>query len=273
MSIRRLLTIAACFSILLASAPSQAFMKDGCGGGACTDCHSLTREEAGKILGGVVDNVLSVSESPVGGLWLLEVEKGGNRGPVYLDYSKDFVISGQILQLSSMANVTGSRTALLARVDPAQIPLEGALLVGKKTAKEKVIVFSDPDCHFCGKLHDEIKKVAEKDPNVAFHIKLYSRNNNPASVRKATSVVCSKSAKLLEEAYAGKEIPPPPSSCKDTTVEETRQVAERLTIRGTPTLVLPDGRVVRGYRDAEALRTLILEKEPGTVSKQRRQSP
>jgi len=252
---------------------SRAFMKDGCGGGACSDCHSITREEAGKILGGLVDNVVSISESPVGGLWLLEVEKGGNRRPVYLDYSKDFVISGQILQLSSMANVTGSRTAALSRVDPAEIPLEGALLVGKKTAKEKVIVFSDPDCHFCGKLHDEIKKVAEKDPNVAFHIKLYSRNNNPASVRKAISVVCSKSAKLLEEAYAGKEIPPPPPSCKDTTVERTAQVAEKLTIRGTPTLVLPDGRVVRGYRDAETLRKLIQEKEPGPASKQGGNSP
>src|SRR3972149_6637550 len=88
---------------------SRAFMKDGCGGGACSDCHSITREEAGKILGSLVDNVVSISESPVGGLWLLEVEKGGNRRPVYLDYSKDFVISGQIIQLSSMANVTRAR--------------------------------------------------------------------------------------------------------------------------------------------------------------------
>ena len=68
---------------------------------------------------------------------------------------------------------------------------------------------------------------------MAFHIKLYSRNGNPESVRKATSVVCSKSEALLEEAYAGKEIPAAPPSCKDTTVEETARVAEKLTIRGT----------------------------------------
>jgi len=250
-------TVLACFLTIIALSDSDAFMKEGCGGGACADCHSLTSEEAVKILGGMVDNVLSVSESPIGGLWLLEVEKGGKRGPIYIDFSKDFVISGQILQISSMANVTGSRTAALARVDTSTIPLAGALVVGKSTAKEKVIVFSDPDCHFCGKLHGELKRVVAKDPGVAFFVKLYSRNGNPASMRKATAVVCSKSEALLEEAYAGKEIPAAPPSCKDTTVEETARVAEKLTIRGTPTLILPDGKVVRGYRDAETLLKLI----------------
>lgn len=259
-----------CILAFVAPVDARAFMKDGCGGGACTDCHSLTREEAGKILGGLVDNVLSVSESPVGGLWLLEVEKGGKKGPVYLDFSKDFVISGQILQISAMANVTGAQTAVLSRVDPAEIPLEGSLRVGKKSAKEKVIVFSDPDCHFCAKLHGELKQVAAKNPDVAFYIKLYSRNGNPASTRKAVAVVCSKSEALLEDAYAGKEIPPPPSSCKDTTVEETARVAAKLTIRGTPTLVLPDGRVVRGYRDAGTMLKLIRENRSASPPASRR---
>lgn len=257
----------AVFVFLLAAASppgADAFMKEGCGGGACADCHSLTREEAGKILGGLVDNVVSVSESPVGGLWLVEVEKEGKRGPIYLDFSKDFVISGQILQISSMANITGSRTAALARVDPSTIPLAGALVIGKKTAKEKVIVFSDPDCHFCAKLHGELKQVAAKDPGVAFYTKLYSRNGDPASTRKAKAVVCSKSEALLEEAYAGKEIPPAPASCKDTSVEETADTAARLTIRGTPTLILPDGRILRGYRDAETLLKLIRAGRPAS---------
>jgi len=127
-----------------------------------------------------------------------------------------------------------------------------------------VIVFSDPDCHFCGKLHGELKQVVAKDSNVAFFIKLYSRNGNAASTRKATAVVCSKSEALLEEAYAGKEIPPAPPSCKDTTVAETARVAEKLTIRGTPTLILPDGRVVRGYRDADTLRRLIQDSKPAS---------
>jgi len=273
MNLRLLLTIAACLAIFFPSLSAHAFMKEGCGGGDCADCHSLTREEAGKILEGMVDNVLSVSESPVGGLWLLEVEKGGKRGPLYIDFSKDFLISGQILQLSSRANVTGSRTAALARVDASTIPLSGALLVGRKSAKEKVIVFSDPDCHFCAKLHPELKKVAAGNPDVAFYVKLYSRNGNSDSVRKAITVICSKSESLLEDAYAGKKLPPPPASCTDTTVEETAKTAERLTIRGTPTMVLPDGRVVRGYRDAETLENLLREKPAAPKPMSRKGEP
>ncbi len=265
--------LVSCFLSVLVAAESSAFMKEGCGGGACADCHSLTREEAAKILGVLVDNVVSVTESPIGGLWLLEVEKGGKRGPLYIDFSKDFLISGQVLQLSSMANVTGARTAALSRVDPSTVPLAGALVVGKRTAKEKVIVFSDPDCHFCAKLHPELKRLAAKDPNVAFYIKLYSRNGNPDSVRKATAVVCSKSEALLEEAYAGKEIPPAPAPCTDTSVEETAKTAERLTIRGTPTLVLPDGRVVRGYRDAETLERMLREKPAAPKPTSRKGEP
>ena len=266
-------TFLACILVLIASTDAAAFMKDGCGGGACADCHSLTREEAGKILGGVVDNVLSVSDSPVGGLWLMEVEKDGKRGPLYIDFSKDFVFSGQILQISSMTNVTGSRTAALSRVDPSTIPLAGALLVGMKTAKQKVIVFSDPDCHFCGKLHTELKAAVAKDPDVAFYVKLYSRNGNPASTRKAIALVCSKSEALLAEAYEGKAVPSAPATCKDTTVAETARVAEQLTIRGTPTLVLPDGRIVRGYRDAETLERMLREKPAAPKPTSRKGEP
>jgi thiol:disulfide interchange protein DsbC len=247
--------------LLAVSTPSSstAFMKDGCGAGSCVDCHTLSREEAGKLLAQFVDNVVSVSDSPVGGLWLVEVEKGGRRGGVYVDFSKEFVISGKVLQLSTMTDVTGLRTAALSRVDPSEIPLAGALVLGNAYAKDKVVVFDDPDCHFCGKLHEEMKKVVEKDPSVAFHIKVYSRNNNPETVRKAKSVVCARSMALLEDAFAGKAIPPPPAACKDTSVEETFRLAEKLTIRGTPTLILPDGRIIRGYRDAETLLTLLQE--------------
>jgi thiol:disulfide interchange protein DsbC len=65
---------------------------------------------------------------------------------------------------------------------------------------------------------------------------------------------------LLEDAYAGKSLPP--ATCKTSAPEETLKLAGRLNIRGTPTLVLPDGRVLAGYRDANALMQLLAE--PGS---------
>jgi thiol:disulfide interchange protein DsbC len=245
--------------ILLCGSGGYAFDKNGCGGGECRECHTLSREEAGKILGGMVDNVLNVEMSPVQGLWVVDIEKGGRKIPVYIDFSKKYLIGGQIIRIETKEDVTGNRMMKLneIRTDVSKIPLEDTILIGKSSATQKVVVFSDPDCHFCAKLHEEMKTVVAKDPDVAFHVKLYSRSNSPAVNEMAKAVLCSKSSKLLEDAYAKK--PLPPAICKTDAPGETFRLTEKLGIRGTPALVLPDGRVVGGYRTADALRKLLAE--------------
>ncbi len=247
-------------AVLLLAGGASAFEKGGCGSGSCTDCHSLTKEEAGKVLSGMVDKVLSVEQSPVGGLWVVGIEKDGNKWPVYIDFSKKFHINGQVIRLATKENVTETEASAMTRVDVSAIPLERAIVIGNPKAASRVIVFSDPDCHFCAMLHKEITKVAAEHPDIAFYVKLYSRVNSATVTRKALSVVCAGSPKLLEDAYAGKELPAP--ECKTTVVEDTFRLAEKLGIRGTPTMVLPDGRVARGYRDANAIVTLLRAGKP-----------
>jgi len=246
--------------VLLLSAPGVfAFQKEGCGSGECRSCHTITREEASRILGGMVDNVLNVEMSPVSGLWVVDILKNGRKFPIYLDFSKDFLISGQVVRLSTKEDITGARYERLNTVtaDVSSIPLDDALVVGNPAAARKIIVFSDPDCHYCGMLHAEMKTAVRKDPNVAFFIKMYSRVNNPAVNLKARAIICSKSLAMLEDAYAGKTVPPP--ACKTDTTGETFRLAEKWNIMGTPAVVLPDGRIVSGYRTADALLKLIAE--------------
>jgi thiol:disulfide interchange protein DsbC len=259
MNYRNGLTIAAAFFFLALSSSSHAFMKEGCASGECRDCHRLTREEAGKMLEGAVDNVLTVEESVVGGLWVVDIEKGGRRGPVYIDFSKRYLVRGQIIKLATRENITESRLMRLNTVDVSTIPLGNAIVIGNPEAKRKIIEFSDPDCHFCAKLHEEAKKVVAENPDVAFFVKLYSRNNNPRTVQKALSVLCGKknAPKLLDDAFAGRKLPPP--KCATAAVEETARLAARLQIRGTPTMILPDGRIVNGYRDADTILKLLKE--------------
>jgi thiol:disulfide interchange protein DsbC len=207
----------------------------------------------------MVDNVIHVEMSPVQGLWVVDIAKAGRKFPVYIDFSKNYLLGAQIIRLDTKEDITGARTMKLneVKVDPSRIPLKEALVVGKRSAKRKVIVFSDPDCHFCGKLHGELKAVVEKAPDVAFYILLYSRSNTPAVAAKARSVICAKSLAILEDAYAGKPLPPP--GCATAAPEENLKLAEKLNIRGTPTVILPDGRVLPGYRDANALLKLLAE--------------
>ena len=252
--------------LLLWAHGAPAFQKDGCATAECRSCHTLTREQAAGILAGTVDNVLNVEESPVNGLWVVDILKQGRKFPIYIDYSKEFLISGQVVRLKTKEDITGTRFERLneVTVNPSEIPLEDALVLGNPAAKQKIIVFSDPDCHFCGKLHQEFKAVIEKAPDVAFYVKIYSRTNNPAVAEKARAVICSKSLSMMEDAYTGKTIPPP--TCTTQAVEETFKLAQKLGLQGTPALILPNGKVVNGFRPADVLLQLLAEAKSGTAA-------
>jgi thiol:disulfide interchange protein DsbC len=214
--------------------------------------------EAAQVLGVKPEQILSVGMSPVKGLWEVDVEKDGQKWPVYIDFSKDYIVSGQIFQVSSRANLTGNRMLSLNRVDVSQIPLGGAIVVGKKDAKRRIIVFDDPNCPHCAKLHQTAKEIVSKRPDIAFHVKPFPRNANDAQTyEKALSIVCAGTVQALEDAFAGK--PLPKGECGSKAVKETVQAADRLKIRSTPTMVFPDGRVVPGALDAEMLLSLLAE--------------
>ena len=246
----------AAFLAQFLSAPAEAFQKEPATAKDCSECHKLTKEEAGKILGKKVDNVVAVTQGPFPGIWEVDVARDGKIYPLYLDYSLKYLFNGQFIRLSDMANLTGQRYTDLNRVDVSSIPLKDAIVVGSRSAKKKVIVLTDPTCPYCVRLHTEIKKAVEMDPEVAFHVMPYPRNkNDKATYGNCLAVVCAKSEKLLDDAFAGKKLPAP--SCKSDAVDETMKLADRLKIQGTPTMILPDGRLVSGSMEAGALLALL----------------
>ncbi len=245
------LAAAVCAAAFLWTGQAAGFMKDGCGEGRCSDCHTLTREQAQKILGRLVDRVLDVRESQVPGLWELDVEKRKKKLPVFLDYSKRFLITGDVIDLSTMRSLTKERYIDLNRIDPSIIPLDDAVVVGDPKAPVRVIVFDDPECPFCKKLHPEMKKIVAQHPDVAFFIKMLPLKIHPNARKKAQAIICSKSEKMLADSLAGKPIPEP--DCETDQIEKNEALARKIGVRSTPTLIFPDGRVVPGYKPAERI--------------------
>jgi thiol:disulfide interchange protein DsbC len=247
----------AAFLLLFAVPAAHPFTGDGCASGACTDCHSLTRDEAVKILGNTVDNVLSVAPSRVNGLWEVGVEKEGKRWPFYIDFSKEYVISGQIVHMGTKKNLTENRILWMNRVDVSQIPLSGAIVVGKKDAIRRIVVFDDPNCPHCAKLHQTIKDLVAKNPDVVFFVRPFPRKNDPETREKAISIVCAGTIQALEDGFAGK--PLPKGNCGSNAVDESIRIAQQFNIRLTPTMIFPDGRVVPGALEADTILSLLDE--------------
>ncbi len=240
---------------LFLAVSGHAFTQDGCGAGTCSDCHSLTKAEASDLLKGGVDQVLDVEFAEIPGLWMVSVEKDRQKFPLYIDFSKAYVVAGNVIRLKDRQNITSARQAQLNKVDVSQIPLDDALLLGKAGAKTRVIVFTDPECPYCKKLHVSLQEVVQRNPEIAFLIKLFPLKMHPNAYEISKSIVCNKSLELLEQSFAGK--PVPPSDCETEAVDQTLALVETLGIRSTPTLVLPDGLVVSGAKSADDILKLL----------------
>lgn len=103
-----------------------------------------------------------------------------------------------------------------------------------------------------------MKKVVAEDKNIAFYIKLYPLKSHRNAYDKAVTIVCKKSIKLLEDSFENRQFEI--KKCSSNFVDENIRLAEKFGITGTPAMIMPDGRMVVGYRDASTLKNLIYKK-------------
>jgi thiol:disulfide interchange protein DsbC len=103
-----------------------------------------------------------------------------------------------------------------------------------------------------------MKKVIAERKDIAFLIKMLPLPAHKEAYDKAKTIVCEKSLSLLDNAFEKKPIPKP--KCKTSIVDDNIKLAQKLGISGLPAMVMPDGRIISGYHDANALKSLIDKK-------------
>jgi thiol:disulfide interchange protein DsbC len=113
----------------------------------CLKCHQATNEEVLNLLKASFPDikVLDVRPAQVKGLTEVTVEAQGQKGILYIDSSRKYLISGSILDVKTKTNFTQQRYNEINKVDISTIPLDDALVMGDKDAKYRVIVLDDPD--------------------------------------------------------------------------------------------------------------------------------
>ncbi len=101
-----------------------------------------------------------------------------------------------------------------------------------------------------------MKKAVEEQDDVAFYIKMLPLVQlHPEAYNKSKAIVCEKdndkALKMLEDAFDKKPLPEP--ACETDAVDETLRLGRSFGIRGTPTIVFPDGTKMSGAVDAAEL--------------------
>lgn len=193
--------------------------------------------------------VESITKTPYGGLY--EVFMGGQI--VYTDEKLSFLIAeGRLVDAKTKKDITGERMEELTKVDFNSLPLDQAIKVVKGNGTRKLVVFSDVDCPFCKRL--EQNELTNID-NVTVYTFLYPIESlHPDAANKSKSIWCAPNrVKAWNEWIFNNKLPTAAASC-DVPLEKVGELARKVGISSTPTLIFSDGKRMLGaqpYKEIE----------------------
>lgn len=196
----------------------------------------------------------AVRATPIPGVY--EVQSGMNFG--YVSGDGRYLIEGDLNDLTSGGRLTEnrrreSRAAMMAGVaDDQTIEF---LPVG--TPKYMVTVFTDIDCGYCRKLHNEMAGYNKAGIGVRY---VFFPRSGPdtESFAKAQRVWCAADRQgALTAAKAGEKLDGD-TSCNNP-IQSHFELAAQLGLRGTPAILLPDGEMIPGYQPPAALAQILAE--------------
>lgn len=248
-------------------ATAHAKQQSSCGSN-CVECHSLSPAEAGTILKDLGE-VKSVRMSPVKGLWELTLERDGRQAVAYMDFAKKHLLPGPVFDIATGKQffTPPIQKKETRKIDVSTIPLSDSIVMGNPIGRNRIFVFTDPDCPFCARQHAELKRLTAMDKSVAVYVKMFPLKMHPKAYDKARVILGSGSLDLLNKAFGGEPLPKPGEKDAGKPVDETIKLGESLGINGTPALIFPDGRIVAGFRDNVAIQKILKEIENKAKSK------
>ncbi|MDW3095177.1 MAG: DsbC family protein [Gammaproteobacteria bacterium] len=189
----------------------------------------------------------SVSKSAVEGLY----EAVYGTQVIYVTEDARYVIQGVVMDLEDgKRDITAVASSNARKKYMTQVEQQENIAFGSDKPKHTVTVFTDIDCGYCRKLHNEMDQYASYGIKVNYL--LFPRNGiTTPSYTKAVSVWCNKDrAEALTRAKNGEELPA--ENC-DNPVADHFEIGKKIGVSGTPAILTADGELMPGYMPAEVL--------------------
>ena len=192
--------------------------------------------------------IVQVRSTPLEGMYVLEISGGA------LFYGTDdgrYLFAGDLYELGEHDLINhaevwrvAQRHRLLASVNgPLVFPAEGS-------TKAIISVFTDVDCGYCRRLHQEVPKLNQLGVEVRY-LAFPRAGVGSRSYQKIVSAWCSADPNTaITRLKAGQTIPD--IECKNPVMSHY-ELGRELGVAGTPSIVLEDGSMLPGFVAAEDL--------------------
>ena len=179
-----------------------------------------------------------IIKTPYAGLY--EVDVGSKI--FYTDAKATFLFAGEIFDTKTQTNVTKARIDELRRVNWKDLPFKDSFKLVFGNGKRQIAIFEDPYCPYCHKMEATLEKMS----NVTLHVFVVPIIRRE-SMQQARDIWCAPDRSKAWLAWMNNQVQPPKAaaSCVDP-LKANVELAEKLGIASTPTLIFMDGSRMEG---------------------------
>ena len=195
-------------------------------------------------------NVIAIEASPIPGLRTVQLQEGVT---LYVTEDGSHAIAGVLYLLTEDGPVdpAESRRAERRLALLSDIPLEQMIVFAPEGESRAVLnVFTDPDCGYCRKLHAEVPELNAFGVEVRY-LAFPRTGIGSETYDSMVSAWCADDPRdAITTLKRGNTIP---SNTCDNPVAEQYEIGMRLSVRGTPTMITGEGKLIGGYVPAAEL--------------------
>ncbi len=175
---------------------------------------------------------------------------------IYVDSKLRYFIDGNLIDLSTMQNITRARKSSLEAeamerlaMPLSDFPLDLAFKKVNGNGSRKMAYFADPNCGYCKRFE---KLTLPKLNNVTIYIFPYPIISDK-SVPLTQAIWCSNNREAAWDDYVLNGKTPPQSNDCTHPIDKILAFGKKMRIRGTPTLFFADGSRVPGMMAVDEL--------------------
>ena len=196
---------------------------------------------------GIEETILSAVPTDMTGIYWVTAE---GLPSFFTDKAGKHIIQGQIIAVGAEAPVDISAALLASTAQEALKAVDKKDMViypAKGVTKAVVYAFTDADCGYCRKLHEEMDDINTR----GIEVRYLAWPRSQESVPKMEAIWCSQDRKAaMNQGKAGADVQAP--SCANP-VQEQMALGAKLGVRGTPAIFTEAGQQVGGYLPAAQL--------------------
>ena len=175
---------------------------------------------------------------------------------LYFSEDMRYVFQGDVISLDTRQNLTEEKRTNLRKETLDSFNEADMIVYEPKDTKYTVTIFTDIDCGYCRKLHQQVAKY--NDLGIRIRYMAFPRAGiGSESYDKAVDVWCAKDRQqAMTDAKNGQVVEA--EDC-DNPVQAHYEAGKNLGVTGTPALFLESGQLIPGYVPPERLKKILDE--------------